>query len=44
MKLKFVSSQAFQLDAVKSFIDLFDGQPLQADDFSIDIHTSTEVG
>jgi len=44
MKLKFDSSQAFQLDAVKSFIDLFDGQPLQADDFSIDIHTSTEVG
>ena len=35
MKLKFDSTQQFQLSAIKSTIDLFEGQPLKRGDFEI---------
>lgn len=35
MKLKFDSSQEFQLQAIASIVDLFDGQPLNKGDFTI---------
>ena len=38
MKLKFDSTQAFQLEAVAGFIDVFEGQLLQAEDFAIEIN------
>lgn len=44
MKLKFNSSQQFQLDAINSTVELFDGQPLHSGDYSIEINTSTETG
>src|SRR5665647_1860872 len=34
MKLKFNSSQQFQLDAISSTVDLFEGQPLHQGDFN----------
>ncbi len=39
MKLKFDSSQEYQLAAIHSIVDLFDGQPLHKGDFSIEIST-----
>ena len=50
MKLKFDGSQQFQLEAISSIVDLFDGQPLNKGDFSIEIQTypnaliQTELG
>ncbi|QKZ12965.1 DEAD/DEAH box helicase family protein [Spirosoma sp. KUDC1026] len=44
MKLKFDSSQAYQLDAIQSIVDLFDGQPLTNGDYSVQINTSTVGG
>ena len=44
MKLKFDSNQQYQLDAVDSLVELFDGQPLNKSDFSIEINTSTTAG
>lgn len=35
MKLKFDSSQQYQLTAISSFVDLFEGQPLNQGDFSV---------
>ena len=35
MKLKFDSSQPFQLQAISSLVDLFDGQPLNQGDFTV---------
>ena len=40
MKLQFDSSQAYQLDAVASFVDLFEGQTLEQADFAIEKNTS----
>ena len=40
MKLKFDSTQTYQIEAVASFVDLFDGQPLNQGDFSIEINAS----
>jgi len=37
MKLKFDGSQPYQLAAVSSIVDLFDGQPLSNGDFSIEL-------
>jgi len=37
MKLKFDSSQPYQLSAIASIVDLFDGQPLNHGDFSIEL-------
>src|SRR5882724_408510 len=35
MKLQFDAKQQFQIDAVDSVVDLFDGQPLNKGDFQI---------
>ena len=39
MKIQFDSSQAYQLDAVASFVDLFEGQSLEQADFAIEKNT-----
>jgi len=44
MKLKFDSSQAYQLAAVSSIVDLFDGQPLSQGDFSIELTSFDSFG
>ena len=41
MKLQFDSSQAYQLDAVASFVDLFEGQTLEQADFAIEKSSKT---
>lgn len=43
MKLKFDSSQEYQLQAVSSFVDLFDGQSLQKGDYSIEINPASSA-
>lgn len=43
MKIKFDSSQAYQLQAVSSFVDLFYGQPLEQTDYAIEIHPGTDT-
>ena len=40
MRLHFDSNQQYQLDAIKSITDIFEGQPLSAGDFEFAIHTS----
>ena len=44
MKLKFDSSQEYQLQAVSSFVDLFDGQKLHKGDYSIEINDNITEG
>ncbi|MCA6444690.1 MAG: DEAD/DEAH box helicase family protein [Bacteroidetes bacterium] len=44
MKLKFDSTQPFQLQAVHSFVNLFDGQPLNQSDYTVEINTSNQQG
>ncbi|TAL80606.1 MAG: DEAD/DEAH box helicase, partial [Bacteroidetes bacterium] len=44
MKLKFDSTLQFQLDAINSIVDLFEGQPLHKGDFTLEINTSVETG
>lgn len=44
MKLKFDSTQEYQIQAVNSFIDLFDGQPLNQGDYTIEINAKADVG
>ena len=44
MKLKFDSSQQFQIDAVNSLVDLFDGQPLNQGEYAIEINVASETG
>ena len=44
MKLKFDSSQPYQLAAIQSIVDLFDGQPLHQGDFSIELATYDSFG
>jgi len=44
MKIKFDSSQEFQLQAVSSFVDLFDGQKLHKGDYSIEINDNITEG
>lgn len=41
MKLKFDSTQAYQIDAIKSLVDLFEGQPQQSDDYTVELATVT---
>lgn len=38
MKIKFDSNQDFQIEAINSFVQLFDGQPLNSGDFSIELN------
>ena len=40
MKLKFDSTQEYQIEAVNSFVDLFDGQSLKQGDYTIEITAS----
>ena len=42
MKLQFDAQQQFQIDAVNSVVDIFDGQPLHHGDFEIRFDTSYE--
>ena len=44
MKIKFDSTQDFQLQAVSSFVDLFEGQPLNKGDYSIEINANIQEG
>lgn len=44
MKLKFDSNQQYQLDAVDSLVELFDGQPLNKSDFTIELTTDSHIG
>lgn len=44
MKLKFDSTQEYQIQAVNSFVDLFDGQPLNQGDYTIEINTKSDIG
>jgi len=44
MKLKFDSTQAFQIAAVNSISNLFDGQPLNLGDFSVEINIAGTSG
>lgn len=44
MKLKFDSTQDYQIQAVNSFIDLFDGQPLNQGDYTIEINAKADIG
>ena len=37
MKLHFDSNQEYQLDAIKSITDIFEGQPLSSSDFEFSI-------
>jgi type III restriction enzyme len=41
MKIKFDASQQYQIDAVASVVDLFDGQPLNKGDFEITLESSS---
>lgn len=44
MKLKFDSSQQYQIEAVASILDLFEGQTLSKEDFTVQIDTSIQSG
>lgn len=39
MKLQFEANQAYQLEAVRAVVDVFEGQPLEADDLSVEIES-----
>ena len=42
MKLKFDANQQYQIDAVNSIVEIFDGQPLNKGDFEITINYNAE--
>ncbi len=44
MKLKFDSTQVYQIQAVSSFIDLFEGQPLKEGDYAAEIVSDISAG
>ena len=41
MKLKFDSSQEYQLEAIQAVIDVFEGQPINKGDFEISFASNT---
>lgn len=43
MKIQFDSSQQYQIDAVSSIVDLFEGQALNKEDFTVQLNTSTPL-
>ena len=40
MKLHFDSKQEFQIDAIKSITDIFEGQPLNSGDFEFSLKSN----
>ena len=44
MKIKFDSTQAFQIAAIDSITNLFHGQPLLSSDFSVEINATSSSG
>lgn len=44
MKLKFDSTQPFQIAAVEAIVNIFDGQPLNFGDFTVEINTAGTTG
>lgn len=44
MKLKFDSTQPFQIAAVEAIVNIFDGQPLNLGDFTVEINTAGTTG
>ena len=44
MQLKFDSNQEFQIDAIRAVMDLFEGLPLEGDDFSISVAKQKGTG
>ena len=44
MKLQFDAQQSYQLDAINSITDLFDGQPIHKSDFEITLQTQQDWG
>lgn len=43
MKLQFNSEQAYQLEAIQSVIDVFEGQPLAESDFQVNFQTDNSL-
>lgn len=43
MRLKFDSTQVYQIHAVSAIVDLFDGQPLAQGDFTVEINASNKT-
>jgi len=44
VKIKFDSTQEYQIQAVSSFVELFDGQPLQQGDYAVEINATIQEG
>lgn len=44
MKIKFDSNQQFQLDALRSIVDIFEGQPLNKGDFEVSLSSTEKEG
>jgi type III restriction enzyme len=44
MKLQFDAKQQFQLDAIESVVDIFDGQAMKQGEFSAFVHSDTLLG
>lgn len=43
MKLQFDANQDYQLEAVKAVVDIFEGQPLQAEDLSVSLNNRGQI-
>lgn len=44
MKIKFDSTQEYQKEAVAAFVDLFEGQPLNQGDFTVELNVLDDFG
>ena len=44
MKIQFDATQEYQLDAIRSVTDLFDGQPLKQEDSEINLSGEAQTG
>lgn len=43
MKLQFESNQEYQLEAIRSVVDIFEGQPLSIGEYEFSLVTFTEA-